>query len=251
MSLTFQQQLSAAAHKAMPHANPLSVAQMNRLVEIAVAHAPHKALEVGCGPGSFAIALAKDVPVAVTALDINEDFLARARTAAGAESIKGSIYFHNRDAATFSGELFDLVVCIGSSQAFGTPAQAVAYLSTLLRDGGLLIFADLNWSSAPPQEFLSVLGVPEDFYWSKREEMAPFVAAGLSLHHTLRASPESWQSYEEGILTGRMTFAKTLPPAQAEQVRHRAFSWFSAFEKHGCSCLGFDAYVAQKPVSNS
>jgi cyclopropane fatty-acyl-phospholipid synthase-like methyltransferase len=251
MTLTFPQQLSAAAHKTIPHANPLSASQMSRLVEIAVAHAPHNALEIGCGPGSFAIALAKDVPVAVTALDINEDFLARARTAAEAESLKGSVYFHNRDAATFSSELFDLVVCIGSSQAFGTPAQAVTYLSGLLRNDGLLIFADLIWSSTPPQEFLSFLGVPEDFYWSEREEMAPFVAAGLSLQDTLRASPESWRSYEEEVLAGRMTFAKTLPLEQAEQVRERASSWFTAFEQHGCSCLGFGAYIAQKPASNS
>ena len=68
---TFRQQLGVEAHRHLPHANPLSVEQMDGLRQAALARHPRTALEVGCGTGGFALGLAQRQDVRVIALDPN------------------------------------------------------------------------------------------------------------------------------------------------------------------------------------
>lgn len=185
------QAVSAAAHARLPHANPLTVEQMSDLVTKALARAPQTALEIGCGPGTFCTELARRGPVQVTALDPNASFLARAKERAASHPLQGTVTFYEQEAATYKGPSVDLVVCIGASQAFGQPREAVRKATRLLVPGGTLIFADIVWSAAPPAEFLGFLGVAQDLYWLRTEAEAVFAAAGLTIEAELQASADS------------------------------------------------------------
>ena len=238
------QQLTAAAHAVLPHANPLSVEQMNRLVSLALYSRPRTALEIGCGPGTFSIALAEQSDLDVTAIDINPYFLDRARLAAAQRALIGTVTFEQRSASDYEGPEVDLVVCIGSSQALGTPCEAVSRAASLLRPDGTLVFADLIWSSPPPDRFLEFLGYTEDLYWTTETSTAIFAQANLKVTAEFQASRVSWQEYEQAVRQGRLALADSLPSEQAQPVRSRAETWFQAYEQYGQHCLGFAAYVA-------
>lgn len=242
MSLRFR--ISAAAHRDIPHANPLSVAQMASLVQILAASAPQSVLEIGCGPGTFSLELAKSCDTTIKALDINPAFLARARALAGAQTLRGSIEFLEQPASSITNETFNAVVCIGSSHAFGTTPEALRRCSALLKPGGVLLFADLVWLAAPPEEFLKVLDTAQSAYWLASEAETAFTAAGLSLVHTETASQTSWQSYESNVLQGRLKFAETLGADEADEVRNSANAWSATYEQFGKHYLGFTAYIA-------
>lgn len=60
--MSLKDRTSAAAHRDIPHANPLSAAQLESLAKLVAASEPSTALEIGCGCFGFTahVALAKE-----------------------------------------------------------------------------------------------------------------------------------------------------------------------------------------------
>ncbi|MFA7278812.1 MAG: class I SAM-dependent methyltransferase [Sterolibacterium sp.] len=239
-----RQQISSEAHKLLPHANPLSVEQMQSLIELALAKRPHTALEVGCGAGAFSIALAERQDVRVVALDNNPYVLERATAAAASTKLIGKIDFLLCSATAYAGDPVDLIVCIGSSQAFGNPRQALQNLHKLLRPNGMLVFAELTWSSKPPQNYLQYLGMSEEDYWMIEASADVLANNNFAVEAQFVASTDAWANYERGVLQGRLEFAKSLPPDESSQLLADAIAWHESFERSGRHCLGFTALVA-------
>lgn len=244
MSATPAQSISAQAHEALPHANPLTVAQMEALIERAARGNPGTVLEIGCGPGSFAIGVATLCEAYVTALDTNLLFLTRARRAAAHRALRGTLTFELRPAAEHDGRLSEVVACLGASQAFGTPREALRRVAALVPPGGRVLFAELTWVAPPPPSFLEFLGVEASFYWSPEEAAEIFDDAGLALEEEWHASRAAWDDYETAVRDGRLACAATLPPNEADTLRARAEDWFRRYETEGRHCLGFTAWSA-------
>ncbi len=237
--------LTAAAHAEISHANPLSSAQMTQLAEWATQWAPATAIDIGCGPGSFSIGLAARCPVRVRAIDPNPHFLERARREARGAALLGSIDFLERTLCEDEGGCFDVVVCLGSSGAVGSPREALLRCKRLLSRTGVLVFADLAWRCEPPRDFASFLGVDESFLWLQSDAERVFAESGLSVVHQCQASADSWESYETAVLAGRLRLADAMDSKEGEALRRRATSWFAMYEAYGRACLGFHASVAR------
>ncbi|MBT9597090.1 MAG: class I SAM-dependent methyltransferase [Vitreoscilla sp.] len=240
-----RQQISAAAHEEVPHANPLSPAQMEQLVDLALRWSPSTAIDIGCGPGAFAVGLASRAPVSVLAIDLNSAFLDRGKSTAKSTPLVGNIAFLERSLKDDEGAHFDVVVCIGSSGAVGSPRGALRRCKELMSPHGVLVFAELVWTSQPPDGFLDFLGIERAYYWLASEGESVFSRCGLSIEHEIEASPSSWESYERAVLDGRLKIAASLPPELGESIRSRATTWYASFELHGRHHLGFNAYVAR------
>lgn len=238
--------MSAAAHRDLPHANPLSTPQFDALVETIAQDLPRNVLDIGCGWGSFAIALAEVCDAAILGIDINSDFLSRATSMSAKRTLIGQIDFREASAAELSRERFDAVVCIGAAQAFGTPLQAIEHCTALLTDAGVLLFAELVWAAEPPREFLDFLGIERSMYWRIEDAERVFERAGLVIRQQEVTSAPSWQAYEDGIHRGRLRFAEKLSASEAAEVRARAANWTSAWQRWGQHCLGFVAYIASR-----
>jgi cyclopropane fatty-acyl-phospholipid synthase-like methyltransferase len=238
-------QVSAAAHQDIPHANPLSEAQMAELADWTVRWQPLTAIDIGCGPGSFSVALAARAPVHIRAIDLNAAFVERGRMAARNAQLAGHIEFLERPLQEDEGDPFDLVVCIGSSGAVGSPRDALVRCKELLASNGTLVFAELVWATPPSSEFLSFLGIDSDYYWRQSEVEQVFAQVGMTLQHRCDASTSSWARYERAVLDGRLKLADSLPNDVADSLRRRATLWYDSFEKHGRFQFGFSAYVAR------
>ncbi len=248
MALTRAQRMSAAAHRDLPHANPLSSEQFDSLVKALADERPREVLDVGCGWGSFAIALAQVSDASIIGVDINTEFLARARSSSTGSKLIGSIDFRETSVMAVTNREFDAVACIGSAQAFGTTRQAVERCAALLRDDGILLFADGVWEQAPPQEFLDFLGIGASTYWLREEAEAVFERAGLIIRRQEVTSALSWSAYEDAIHAGRLRFAGSLDREEADAVRARTEAWTAAWQRWGRHYLGFVAYLASRPV---
>lgn len=122
--------------------------QQGRALEILFADNLHPqpgalALDVGCGPGIFAITLAK-LGCSVTGLDLSEEMLARAK--ANASDLGLSVDFVQSDAVNppFKANTFDFIVNRYMVWNLTTPQQAYRNWLNLLKPGGKLLILDGN-----------------------------------------------------------------------------------------------------------
>lgn len=105
-----------------------------------------RVLEVGTGPGFFAIILA-EVGYRVTAVDLTPSMLAEAKKNAGA--LSGEIEFleMNAEALTFQDDAFDVIVTRNLTWDLPHPEDAYREWHRVLKPGGLLLNFDANWYS--------------------------------------------------------------------------------------------------------
>lgn len=103
-------------------------------------------LEVGTGPGFFAILL-RELGYDVTAIDLTPSMLKEAKKNAG--TLAGEIRWMemNAEALIFSDGSFDVVVSRNLTWNLPHPEQAYAEWTRVLRPGGLLLNFDANWYS--------------------------------------------------------------------------------------------------------
>ena len=101
-------------------------------------------LEVGTGPGFFAILLCA-LGYDVTAIDLTPAMLKEAKKNAGA--MAGSIRFRemNAEALKFEDTSFDVVISRNLTWNLPRPDAAYAEWARVLRTGGLLLNFDANW----------------------------------------------------------------------------------------------------------
>ena len=121
---------------------------------------------------------------------ISANRFGRAKLAAAGRVMSGEVRFMNaRPAILPPDEKFDAILCVGSSQAIGTPAEAFSWCRDRLAPGGTLLFADLTWRRGPEPAFLEFLGVTESLHWPDEREVSVFTDAGLRILQVKRASP--------------------------------------------------------------
>ena len=103
-----------------------------------------RVLEVGTGPGFFAILL-RELGYDVTAIDLTPAMLEEAKKNAG--ELAGRICWMemNAEALDFADERFDVVVSRNLTWNLPHPDKAYAEWARVLKPGGLLLNFDANW----------------------------------------------------------------------------------------------------------
>ena len=103
-----------------------------------------RVLEVGTGPGFFAILL-RELGYDVTAIDLTPAMLEEAKKNAG--ELAGEICWMemNAEALDFADESFDVVVSRNLTWNLPHPDKAYAEWERVLKPGGLLLNFDANW----------------------------------------------------------------------------------------------------------
>jgi ubiquinone/menaquinone biosynthesis C-methylase UbiE len=105
-----------------------------------------RVLEVGTGPGFFAILLS-ELGYDVTAIDLTTAMLAEAKKNAGLLADKIHWMEMNAEALDFAESSFDVVVSRNLTWNLLRPEQAYAEWARVLKPGGLLLNFDANWYS--------------------------------------------------------------------------------------------------------
>jgi len=142
-------------------------------------HMQGESLEVGAGTGELAAFLAADHPdLRITALDLSDDMIQRARERMRREGLEGRVRPLSgdvNDAAFLSGlGRFDVIYSAFSLHHWQDPAGSIRNLWSALRPGGMLYLYDLK--RVP---WLYVLPGRNGFFESIRAAYRPREVAGL------------------------------------------------------------------------
>lgn len=97
-------------------------------------------LEVGCGRGVALAPLAAACrPSSLTAIDVDPELAAEARSTAAAAGLDADLRQADVRALPFADASFDLVVDFGTCYHIARPDRALGELERVLRPGGLLV----------------------------------------------------------------------------------------------------------------
>ena len=112
-------------------------------------------LDLGCGRGDIAIPLARAFDARVTGVDAHAPFVERARQAADEAGLADRCRFSATDLrqALTGPPRFDAVLMVALGPLLGGPADTVAALRAVIRDGGWIVIDDAHLAdgaSAPP-----------------------------------------------------------------------------------------------------
>ena len=110
--------------------------RLRRLLDLAAVRSGEEVLDVACGPGIVAQALAERGAV-VTACDLTPGMLREAATS-GARLLRADAV-----RLPFVDAAFDLVLCRNSFHHFPDPAGALSEAARVLRPGGRLAYEDM------------------------------------------------------------------------------------------------------------
>jgi 2-polyprenyl-3-methyl-5-hydroxy-6-metoxy-1,4-benzoquinol methylase len=110
-------------------------------------------LDLGCGKGAIAVALAERLDLEVDGVDGFAPFVEASRTLAASRGVAGRCRFRHGDIRRLLGTAasYDAVLLLGVGPVAGDHESTVAGLRTLVRPGGLIVVDDLYLAEGAAQ----------------------------------------------------------------------------------------------------
>lgn len=151
--------------------SPLNEASLDRLIAEATELSPRRIVDHGCGWAEVLLRAIAKVPTATGAgVEIHSPYLERARAAASERGLTDRVSFRCGSSIEYR-EPADLLISLGSYQAFGDVDQAAKALREDVRPGGRALFGVEYWMKTPSRDELDhmwpgasvadCLGLPE------------------------------------------------------------------------------------------
>ncbi|MEM8925355.1 MAG: methyltransferase domain-containing protein [Actinomycetota bacterium] len=187
-----------AGAAALTHNAPLGRDRAGELVRFLGAANPLSAVDLCCGRGALATALAAHRPqTSVVGVDLDETAIAHARQAAAHARSVARPRFEVGEATAWT-EPVDAAVCIGGAHAFDGPGPLLAHLASVV-PGGRAVIGDGVWQGRPDAWCRETFGRLPD-------GVDPLVT--LAQEHGWRvseasvASLDEWDAFEHGWIGG-------------------------------------------------
>lgn len=121
-----------------------------------------KVLEVACNMGTTSLEMVRRFGCSVTACDMNEEALARARENQALHPVTPAVSFRKENALhlSFSDNTFDMVINEAMLTMLPAPAkkQALKEYFRVLKPGGLLLTHDIMLKDLRPEEIRELIG---------------------------------------------------------------------------------------------
>jgi ubiquinone/menaquinone biosynthesis C-methylase UbiE len=183
-----------------------------------------RVLDLGCGKGATARAVARELGCHVTGVDGFAPFVAEAERAAAAEGLSGRCHLRHADmrAVVREGTVYDAVLLISVGPLFGDHSTTVQALRGCTRPGGFMVIDDMYLAPGAGGQ------VPEYAQYAEREETLRRLAAhGDRLRLERASSPE-----ELLALNTRNTEAIARRAAELVRAHPEAAAALEAFVAH-------------------
>lgn len=205
---------------------------VQRFVDAVPRDAGSVVLDVACGPGIIAAALAPRIRE-VTAFDLTPEMLDKARQRCAAAGLTNVVF--RQGSATempFADASFDAVVTRLSLHHFEHPAQPLAEMARVLKRGGALVVADVSSSELPEESELhnaiEILRDPSHVRMLPESELLGLVRdAGLAVqHHTHWDEPREFEEWVRIVDDPRRTApVRTVVRTLARLGQHAGTGW--------------------------
>lgn len=215
-------EISRIAHTHHPIAAPVSPSALARLVDRALVGDAGRVVDLGCGAGEWLFAALDGRPgwqgVGVD-LHLPPDVADRA----SARGVGGRVEWVQGDAAAWSDGMFEAVLCVGASHAFGGTAAMLDALQGHVAPGGRVVVGDGFWERPPSAVTLAALDATPDDFSDLADVVHLAEEHGWAVTYGHTSTVEEWDEYEWSW-TGSLTewSLTAADRADREQAREAA-----------------------------
>lgn len=244
-----RQRLSSIAHSHHPIAAPIYGVNVNRILRRAGRQPAARILDLGCGEAAWALqALAHYPDGYADCVDISRYALERAAAAAAERGLSEQITLHERDARQYvpDGD-YDLVMCIGSTHAFGGFDATAKLAGRHVNPDGILLIGECFWQVPPTPEALDALDAAAEDYTDVAGLADAAERAGWTPVYAHISDTAEWDNYEWSWIGSLTEWALDNPghPDAADALalarRHRQ-QWLRGYR----NVLGFATLVLRR-----
>jgi SAM-dependent methyltransferase len=235
---------TSIAHARLRILGPTSAADLDALLDTAetagMLRPGARVLDIGCGKGDLLVRVARRGATGV-GIDLNRSFLAEARRLAADAGVDDRVRFELADGGGLEtdGE-YDLVACVGATDAVGGPAVAPARLAVLARPGGAVLIGEGFWHVTPRVEQAATFGMEPDEMVDLDATLERMRAPGLDLLATRVAGTADWDAYEAEYAGALERWAATRPDdPQRDALEEQAAEFRSTWGAWRREAMGF------------
>jgi ubiquinone/menaquinone biosynthesis C-methylase UbiE len=183
------------AHRRHPIAAPVSRPSLRELVSWLEPPAGGRAVDLGCGEGEWLQELLLAQP-GMTGVGVDHMMPSTAAQRSEQRQLTDRVSWVETDASTWQDGLFDVVVCVGASHAFGGLDEMLTAVSKHLRAGGQAIVGDSIWEGEPSPAVLAALEVSADAYPQLAGLVETMQRHGLEPSFIHTSTVTEWDDYE-------------------------------------------------------
>lgn len=233
--------------------SPIGRESLNRLVEEIAAAQPATVLDHGCGWGEMLLKVLEAAPNAQgTGIDVHGPDIERARARAEHRGLADRATFIEGSSAD-STATADVVINIGSYQAFGTIRQALSQLLHATNPSGRLVFGAEFWSTLPTEDQLAHMweGTSVDDCLLLPDVIGVVAEAGWRVIDMRTSTLHEWEEFECGHLRHREEWLVANPRHEsASQVRNELNKTRMSWLRGHRNVMGFVTLILAAEETN-
>jgi cyclopropane fatty-acyl-phospholipid synthase-like methyltransferase len=212
-----------------------------------------RVLDLGCGEAGWSVrALELHPDATADAVDTSSWSIQRAAAFAEAQEVAGRLRLYESDVNDLSARPdYDLVMCVGSTHAFGGLTNTLEAGASHLRPGGWLLVGDGFWETPPDQATLDTLGMHAGELLDLAGTVELVERSGWSVVHAHVSGREEWDDYEWSWCGSLAEWALDHPsdpdsPAALDASRDHRDGWLRGYR----GVLGFVCLLLRQATTN-
>ncbi|QDG66960.1 methyltransferase [Pseudarthrobacter sp. NIBRBAC000502772] len=229
--------------------SPIGRQSFDRLINDLATNRPRTVLDHGCGWGGMLMDILEAMPnTSGTGIDINESYIDQARMAAEQRGLADRALFQAESSADCA-ESADLVLNVGSYQAFGTISEALSRLRSSTTPFGRLVFGAEIWSVVPTDNQLAHMwpGTTVDDALLLPDLVDKVISAGWRVLDLRTSTSQEWEEFECGHLRNREQWLVTHPEHEAaSEIRDELDKARMMWLRGHRDVMGFVTFVLAK-----
>ena len=239
----------------MEYNSPLGHEKERTLISILELTPDSNVLEVGCGNGRFIIKVLETYGAKGLGVDINEELISDAIGFAEQSLEPSQFTFLAKDIGALDNQpdTYDLLICNGSSHAFGVGLDAykntLSQAYTLLKVGGLLLIGEGYWKKQPEQAYLDLIGEPIGIYNDFKGNITQAEDHGFRTLYAASSNQDEWDNFEWNHNIRNRSRLKNSPnnPDLKSKQEHLD-KWLNGYLTWGRNTMGYGFYLLEKAL---